>query len=251
MRIISIILAVAALAPLTSSAADVSERVEIAADFVLAPTQGYDDNDNVEVVIHGSLPSGCYSLADTEISKTSPNNYQIKQFATLRLDGVCAQGETLPAHMTMTVPFVTVVSIGQLQAGTYSLNFKTGQNLVGQRTINVDKATRLTVDTLPYAAVTAADVTDVIPSTEDVEVSLSGVLNSTCSTLDQDVKVEKQGDVFVVLPTIKVKPGVQCLQVRMPFRKVINLGKQQSGHYLVHVRSMSGRSVNRVIEITQ
>jgi hypothetical protein len=54
----------------------------------------------------------------------------------------------------------------------------------------------------------------------------------------------------VVLPTIRKNHSIQCLPVLRPFEKRVRLGRApHPGHFLVHVRSMAGKAVNRVIYV--
>lgn len=228
-----------------------AEVVEVSVEALLAPKRGYDDNDNIQVILHGSLPNSCYSLDKHTAEKNeSTNTWTIRQFATRIRDGICAQDSTIPEHMLMTVPFTTEISLGQLPAGNYSFEFKLAGSDGGFRKIHIDEAATPTVDSLPYAAVSHALSADVLGANEEIVVTMNGVLNSTCTQLNDEVQIEKVGDVFVLLPTVTVQHELMCVQALIPFQKTVNLGRvNQTGHYLVHIRSMSGKSVNRVVNV--
>src|SRR5262245_61713843 len=97
--------------------------VEAPIKAVLAPPAGYDDNDNIQVVIHGYLPNNCYTLARTEVERKGENEFQVRAFAYKQTKGVCAEGASLPMHMNQIVPFTTDSVVGQLKAGRYHLNY--------------------------------------------------------------------------------------------------------------------------------
>ncbi len=225
--------------------------VEVPLADLLAPYHGYDNTNNVEVVLYGTLPNTCYRIDNTRIEKVSgTNSFRIRQFAVKKTDGVCGEENTMPEHLKMAAPFTSVVSIGSLAPGDYSFNYNDGTSHVAQKSVNVKEAHKTTVDDYPYAAVSNVSTTDVIAKMDKIAVTLSGVFTSSCAYLDADsVAVDKQKDVYVVLPVVKIKHGVLCAQSLTPFLQQIDMeSPKSSGHYLVHVRSMNGKSVNRVVE---
>lgn len=228
----------------------VPERVEIPLEQAFAPTTGFDDNDNVQVVVHGNLPNACYSLADTYVEhKDDGVTLAVKQYALRKRDGVCAQSATLPVHMQMFVPFQKEVEVGHLPAASYTVEFWRDMGRPGIRSLVVSPATKPTIDSLNYAATSTLAVSDVVNGKDEVKVQLRGVLNSSCTRLTKDVRIVREDDVQVLLPTIEVREGVLCSQVLIPFRREVNLGKLVPGQYLVHVRSMNGRALNHVVHV--
>jgi hypothetical protein len=224
--------------------------VEIPVEALFAPLQGFDDNDNVQVVLHGTLPNSCYSLGEYKVEKTAGSDkVRIRQFAYKKKDGYCAEGQSIPDHLAMSIPFTTEVPIGQLPAGNYEINYFQRGETPGsaRRSLGVIRATTPNVDNLPYAAVSNIASPDVFNGAENVSVKLNGVLNSSCTHLEDKVLVTQEDDVFVIRPQVRVDQGVYCMQVLIPFELNLNLGKAKPGHYLVHVRSMNGKSVNRVV----
>lgn len=226
-----------------------STEVEVPAELAFSPSRGFDDNDNVQVVIHGMLPNMCYTLGRSEIQKESGSAYRIKQFAIKKEDGVCLQETTMPPHMQLAVPYTTEISLGQLSMGDYQFEFNSRQGSDKGISVNVASAKAPTVDSLPYASVSSVSVSDLVDSQQDTAVRLEGVLTSSCMVYSPtETKVQKINDVYVVLPLVKIRTDVMCTQSLRPFSAKINLGKLAEGHYLVHVRSMNGKAVNRVVE---
>src|SRR4051812_9712756 len=45
------------------------KMVEVPLEALLAPSRGYDNTNNIEVVLHGYLPNTCYRLADYQAVK--------------------------------------------------------------------------------------------------------------------------------------------------------------------------------------
>ncbi|MEO5969768.1 MAG: hypothetical protein ABIQ95_07545 [Bdellovibrionia bacterium] len=228
--------------------------VEIPIDGFISPSQGFEDKNIVEGVVYGYLPNSCYTLNKSEItfSPDNPKKMIFKQFAFKKADGVCAEnnsdGEGLAEHLKMRIPFSSEVFIGLLPIGSYKIEYQRdgGQGL---RTLEVTKGTTAG-DNFPYANVLNAMVTEVAYSNEEVNVSLSGVFNSTCTTLDR-VEQKKMNDVIVLFPILKATPGKVCLQVLVPFQTSVNLGKISLGTHLIHIRSMNGKAVNRLVQVIQ
>ena len=153
--------------------------------------------------------------------------------------------------MKMLVPFMQEVSVGHLPAGDYRFEFNLTGSQSGRRALNVARNASPTVDTLPYAAVSGVQARDVVMSLEHLWVTVSGVLNSTCTSLDEKVRVMREKDVLVVLPTVKVRHGVLCAQIMVPFQKRIDLGVLDPGIHLIHTRSMNGKAVNKVVNVVK
>lgn len=222
------------------------ERVEVSIGQVFIPPQGYDDNDNIQVVLDGALPNGCYRIAD-ESAVVNPDTKQISAhvFAYRHTDGACADQDNLPDTLRPVVPFTLDVSLGVLPAGMYRVLFQRSASVEGIRTFTIDRATTSSIDNLPYAAVSSVWVPDAVWSDQPFHVDIVGSLTSSCSTIDS-VSVKLVGDVFVVLPVLGFKPNVLCALLMVPFQRSVDLAPVAEGRYLIHTRSMNGRAVNRV-----
>lgn len=224
-------------------------RVEIPVEALLTPAVGFEEKNNIQVVLYGGLPNTCYTLGDTTTEKVDDHTIRVRQFAVKDTAGMCANESSMPIHMQMVVPFMQEVSLGQLGAGDYQFVFNkrgAGNTL---RNMNVARNITPETDTLPYAAVSNVQSRDVINGLEHVIVNISGVLNSTCTVLNKKIKVMREDDVLVLLPTVRVRPGVICAQIMVPFEKQIDLGVVPPGIHLIHTRSMNGRAVNKVISV--
>jgi hypothetical protein len=229
-----------------------AERVEIGVAALLAPTVGYEQKNNVQVVLSGALPNKCYSIDEYQVEKSKDlKSVKVRQFANREATGVCADEKNLPEDWKTVIPFTTEVSIGHLDAGDVNFLFKREDGEVGTRVVKVSPNTTLSVDSLPYALISNLTVSDVVRGDQDLVVTLSGVLNSSCTELDDEVRVDQEPDVFVLLPTVKTKRGAKCLQVLIPFDKKVNLGRSSVGRYLIHARSMNGKAINRVLTVVQ
>lgn len=222
-----------------------TDRIEVPVGRVFAPPQGYDDNDNIEVVIDGYLPNNCYRIDKTEILRVAENGFSVRQYAVVDREGICASSGNLPPSFSNIVPFTIEASLGQLKSGNYQVTFSRGGASAATRSFRVDRAASASVDSLPYAAVSNAYVGDIVRGDAGVQAMVSGVLTSSCSELNEEIIVRRIDDVVMVLPTVKTKPGMMCQFMLRPFERMVDLGKLEEGRYLVHVRSMNGKAVNR------
>ena len=227
------------------------KQVEIPVLALLAPAVGYEEKNNIQVVLYGMLPNSCYSVGGTSIQRQADGSLHVRQFATVDSSGICVDQQKLPEHMMALIPFTTEVSVGHLSPGQYTFTYSLQNGQLGSRMLAVSKNLAPTIDTLPYAATSSVGTPDVVNGVNDVVVTVSGLLTSTCTHLDDQVKIMKENDVFVVMPTVKVQTGVMCGMVMRPFEKKVNLGKTFPGIHLIHVRSMNGKSVNKVVVVSR
>ena len=227
------------------------DRVEMALENVFAPVEGYDDNDPVEVVFHGVLPNACYTLGDTFFEHDQDGRtIHLRQYVLRKKDKVCAEGSALPPHLAAAVPFTNSVALGTLPASDYALSFRALAGGVRRRTLSVAESRSSLVDSMPYAVVNTVMVPSIVSAQQNVEVTVSGVLNSTCVELSDQWQVLHQKDVVVVLPTVIVKENqTYCAQMLRPFTRTIQLGALPAGESLVHVRSMNGKSLNALVDV--
>ncbi len=223
------------------------ETVTVPLVKAFIPRVGFDDNDNIQVVLNGYLPNRCFTVAEPAVIRT-PNgdSIQVKQLATKQKEGICANQAALPPDMKVPVPFTTIASIGQLNPGQYNVQFD-GMTGISARHFVVARASLPSVDNMNYALVNNIFVPEQSKAGEPVVAILSGHLNSSCTKLAGIPVPRKVDDVIVLLPQVKVSGGY-CLQVLTPFTIKVNLGALSADRYLLHVRSMSGVSVNQVFQ---
>jgi hypothetical protein len=234
----------------TAQAYAQSEVVEIPLTRVFIQPQGYDDNDNVEIIVDGQLPNVCYTLEKQEVTQDPvTHEFRVRQRAIHRLDGICAQEGSDSPQLQTLVPFTESVDLGQLPAGPYRLSYASSTGEDRSRDFEVAVATATTADSLPYAMVTELSVSDIATTAEATVATIHGILNNSCYSFNDEVRVERQGDVIVLLPTVTVRSTGPCLMYVRPFSKRIDLGTLAAERYLLQARSMNGKSLNRVFAV--
>ncbi len=200
---------------------------------IYAP-EGFDDNDNVQLVGEGSFPSSCYRYADTSVKVDPVTNIITLGVTAYEYKGACLQ---------IVLPFDHTVDLGILKMGAYTvINEKDGK-VMGK--IHVRGATKSEPDDYLYAPITQAFF---ISQGASNQLYLSGDFPARCMKLNT-VKFDVQESVLVVQPIAEVEDPATCIGDAYHFETLVNVGTMKSGRYLLHVRSMNARSVNSFISV--
>ncbi len=209
--------------------------VAINADASFVPV-GYDDNDDVIVVLDGHLPDSCHKVSHTEILKDSATNkITLIQYAR-RYPGVCLES---------LVPFTSEADVGTLPTGMFNI---TSPGTTAEKLL-VAEATSAGPDEFLYAPVDTAKVTfDEVTAT--YRGILEGRFTNTCMRI-KDVVVVNSGKSLAVLPKMEmVNSPTGCQESEVPFSWTLDLPKNISkGRHLMHVRSLNGKAVNKMFSV--
>ena len=226
-------------------------KTEISVDHVFVPPTGFDDNDQVGLVLDGMLPNGCWEPSETEVTVEDEFVVKVRQFAIWSEKMLCAQPNNLPDFLDAQVPYTLEIPLGRMRAGSYTVRHKVGTS-PASRDFAVDKAESASVDNHHYAPVENVYIKGgVVQKGRKGKAILTGNLTSTCMEISE-VKIVRQGDVTVVLPVVKDRSteGVMCAAMLTPFEAKVELGKfETKGRFLLHTRAMNGRAVNRVFTV--
>ncbi len=197
---------------------------------------GFDDNDRIQLVVEGLLPNTCYRVGPHSISVSdSSRTIAVEQQVYHYLGGVCFQ---------MMVPFHQVVDVGLIKAGRYSIADKISAKVLGS--LDVLRAKNAGPDDYLYAPVTDAYLESDTQS-KKTNLILTGSFTDRCSMFD-DVQVQYQNHVLVVLPIMKRVEG-RCVPEKAMYTKVVELDQELHGAYMLHVRSLNGQAINRVVDL--
>lgn len=220
-------------------------------ELVTAPIEnvftpiGFDDNDNVEVVLHGHFTNSCTKVGPVS-ARVSEENKTIY---------VTAQSwyEDLPfcEGQEMYNPFTQSVQVGLLKAGSYEVKVE-GSPDVQARPLVVKEHTVPTLDDYLYASVTSFEVREE-SERQRQRYTLRGVFPKQphgCLAIKRvDTKIV-DGNVVVILPIAELKEGAECETVASrEFVRTVTLPSYLSGRYLFHVRVLNGQSLNQVHDL--
>lgn len=227
------------------------ERIIVALDNAFIPEFGFDDNDNVQVVIEGYLPNSCYTLTQSQAFVDEQKNALVVQQIAMKSNrGLCAEGATLPPDLAAQRYFWKVVDVGNLNSGDYSLLFKSTHSQV-QKSFRIQLSPTEEIDNMDYVLVGNAFANSVISSVnKDFEIRITGELTSSCAVLTDVPVIEQVGDVFVVLLNIQ-RTSEFCMPASRPFYRVLKAKTPSKGRYLLHVRSAGGESRNKIFEVVE
>ena len=216
----------------TANAEDAT-LVEVQVARIFVPS-GFDDNDEIQVVLDGQLPDGCHKLAHTELRRSEGSNAIVAVQWARKFPGQCP---------IVFVDFSTVINIGRLAAGEYAVSSPG----LDPRTLAVEAAPSNGQDNFIYA-----NLDSVYVESGDGPIfraELSGTMTNSCLKWGE-TKVIDQGDVLIILPIMIYEDNGQCHVISEPFTKLVPLpDRLPDGRNLVHVRSMNGQSVNYVFEV--
>ncbi len=219
------------------------ELVQAPVDKIFVP-HGFDDNDNVELILKGEFPSTCY--------KAGPVSFRVDQAARK----IVITAQSYRAQQTMCadvmIRFVQPVHLGVLDEGTYTVELLDTPQ-VAPIQLTIGKATKPTQDDFLYAPVDSATVQrdengdDVLRIEGEYPYMLTGCM----VTRELRAQYDANG-VLVVQPISEFTEGDECTSQNQNTHYLIkkDLGKLQTkGEILIHVRTLNGLSLNYVSDI--
>lgn len=196
---------------------------------------GFDNNDNVELVVKGKFPNPCYNRSKVDV-KVKEDKIFINVTAAKK-ENVASLCEPLK------VPFTEVVSVGSLQGGDYEIIVN---NSLKQK-MTIDVASSNSVDENLYASVEYVDLG--FTGGAGGEAIIVGKALSDCLVLDRVEYISNKKDTFSVLPIMK-KVSNNCPETtkRIDIPVKVDLDKMNTEEVLLFVRSVDGKSVHTIIE---
>jgi hypothetical protein len=214
-------------------------------DKVFVPS-GFDDNDDVEVIVHGSFPNTCY--------KTGPVTGKVDAstgVVTVDVKAYLYQGERCAQ---MLVPFTQSVRLGAVPAGQYRIKVA---DRPAAATVPLVVATAQTSspDDYLYAPVALVAVDEAGPG--EIAVRIEGdypYMLQGCMVLREVRTYMSPGQTLVVMPIAEiVVDDVQCAAQAANRRFAVSktIGALPPDDYLVHVRVLDGNSLNRYFRVDE
>lgn len=200
---------------------------------------GFDNNDNVEVVVAGEFASLCFSKNTTEV-KIDGLNININISAIYNIPGghekKCGQ---------MRVPFKEVVALGSLKEGSYKIRVNQGTAYELNDKMKVGAAEINIIDEHIYANI------EYIETTKDPKkVILRGHNPSDCLIFSRFEYLSNGKDTISVLPIMrKVSDFCPMKMTDFAVEATLDFSGLKTTNVLVHTRVMDGRSVNTILDL--
>lgn len=232
-------LLVLASALLSASIQAGEPRVVVApVDHLFVP-QGFDNNDNIEVVVTGKFPNPCFirNKVDVQVDK---NKILVNITALQKEDKrneICSP---------MPVPFSESVTIGSLQGGEYEIVVNKGSKFEQLKKMNVAVSSSNSVDDYIYASVDYVDLG--FTGGADGSAFIIAKSPSDCMVFDHVEYVTNDQDTLSVLPIMK-RVSQTCIErsqtLQIPIK--FDLARFNHSKLLLFVRSMDGKAVNTLV----
>lgn len=225
-----------AIALILSSPA--TARANVPAERLYVPT-GYDETDEVVVVVEGYLDSTCYQIRK---AKVVLNGSVFDVYPQAEKQGVDCDPLPVPYVLEVLLNPDDAIAPGRYQVRVAS---KT-KNLV--ETLQVEEAEVNQVDNHPYAPVDDAEVG--MLSGGRMRATIEGRFQNTCMVIDRIDVSTQNGKTYEMLPIVKMlkkdPKGDPCRQKERRFDAFRDFAEPPPGRYLLHVRSQNGHSVNHI-----
>ena len=206
--------------------------------------QGFDDNDKVEVIVHGHFSSSCYKMGPV----TATINRESRQII-VRAEAYFYQGAVC---VQMMIPFIKSVELpGQLSTGVYSIEVAQSPDLK-PAALSVGRSTSPDPDDYLYAGVNSVELTRGLPGQS--EIVLRGehpYLLQGCVKFTSVRTYMSSTNVLVVQPITEIVSGDQCPEGASDhhFEERVDVPALSTGEYLIHVRALDGNSLNHFVRI--
>ncbi len=195
--------------------------------------EGFDSNDNVEVIIEGQLPNLCHRSPMKKVVITD-KTVDIKITALHYHD-------SNPYCPEMVVPFLEKVDLGILDKGNYDITVNGKSVYKKKGEIKVNESISDAVDESVYARVEYVE-----KSVGTRMVKLKGYNPSDCFVLDKVEVLNNDKDVYSILPRMK-QISEFCPMKMIPFEYEVELPNTlKKDKVLLHVRAMDGKSINTI-----
>ena len=193
--------------------------------------EGFDSNDNVEVILEGFLPNLCY--------KSPSHSVEIeKNVINIKVEALLNDNEDI-ACAEMIVPLLQKVEIGVVDKGNYKILVNGESPWKKEGSIKVEESISGAIDDNVYANVSYVEKDD-----GSRIVKLKGYNPSDCFVLDKIEFKDNKKDVYSVLPQMKQISNF-CPMKMIPFEYELEVPKNlNKDKVLLHVRAMDGKSVN-------
>lgn len=210
--------------------------VEAEVESVFVPN-GFDDTDNVEVMLYGEFTDTCLRV-DQAVARADVARRRIDVRVTaLRHGGDC---------IAIIAPFLLSARVGLLPAGEYDVHVN--GSATAHRRFTVARSPSVATDNFLYAPVSEASIQRDASGRQLLH--LAGVfpaLEGACIVIDDLRVFADPQDVLVVLPITHVRLGRDCIGVSQSFRFTQPLPAPFPGPGMMHVRVLNGGSYNRYV----
>lgn len=231
----------------------ISSSTSLPIKHIFSIERGFDTTDMIEVAVQGEMPNSCYRL-----NKGSAYVDRVHKKILINVEGYVAKNEVC---LPMVTPYLEVIHLGPLPEGDYTVHSVLDPDTMGL--LQVARSATDHQDNYLYAPVDTVEVLDIpMGIARDREfkqtLSLKGTyphMFTGCMRVT-DVKAYKTtNNVLVVLPISSIYNKEDCnpndVDNYNRFHVTKNLPEALSGTALVHVRTLDGRALNKLMSFQE
>lgn len=211
------------------------ERVTVPISTAYIPA-GFDSNDRAQIYVEGYFPSTCYRVGPYEKQVNQQTSEVTVKQTAYKYGTQC---------LWMMVPYSQPVQVGLLKANNYNVKDSDSGRALGGLPIKL--ATSNAADDYNYAMISDAYVSVIDGNKRNIVIQ--GELPNVCWQLKEKRTFEDGKSVITVLPIIEKVSEENCTEVRVPFVTTVEVPAVQAGRYMLHVRSLSGASVSKLVDL--
>ena len=220
----------------TLNAAELVGEVEQPISKAYIPV-GFDVDDSAQFMVMGKFKNSCFQMG-TIFTSVDRQKKRIE----VQLTGYEYKGKCLDTE----VSFYQVVPLGVIGIeGQFQVYDRVSKNKLGVLELNQVSDTEMGTDDFLYAPLLDAYLIE-RPASGKKILALQGVFHDSCLKL-KEVKMALHGDVLVVSPTIHRPNNAGCQNGNFPFRREVLVKESLPDTFLLHVRSMGGQAINKMV----
>lgn len=215
--------------------ADAPKQISWGLQKVFVPV-GFDDNDRVQVTVQGTFDSTCLKVGSYKVELAEKEReLRVDQRAYL-YQGICLQ---------IKVPFSQTLDLGILPSGDWKVVDANNGKYLGA--LKVAASQNPGPDDFLYAPVSDAYVQE--DASGKKALCLNGTYSDRCTKL-KEVKLNYTSDVIIVQPVAEhLGEERDCAGAATRFSHCEALPSGLIGEFLLHVRSMNGQAINKIVDL--
>ena len=212
--------------------ADDYREVPITLSQIYIP-QGFDDNDEIVIVLDGEIMGGCQKIGKTD-TVISEGTIYITQYVK--------HFPSIPC-MEISTAFTEELKLGVLPHGTYDVDSLGDAHGV----LRIEEASHAGPDDHIYAPIEKVSIDSY--TADLIKVRLEGRYSPKCIVWKQP-KIEVTGSTMQLLPIVEIDQSPECRASEARFVKTFEFPVHvESGRYLLHTRSLNGNAINEMFDV--
>lgn len=217
-----------------------TQIIDAPVDHLFVPA-GFDNNDNIELVVTGLFPNPCYKRNDVKVEVNA-------DIIDIKVTSILSGDDKSSLCAAMVVPFKENIIVGNLQGGDYKIVVNRNTVYELKSIIHVAEAASQNQDDHLYAMVNHIDLGFTGGTTGSA--FLVGWKTSDCLEVDRVEYLSNGSDTLSIMPIMK-KTREFCPMKMTRLYVPVQFNPQDFTHskILLMSRTLEGRSVNNLLNL--